>query len=276
VNRAFVYMFSHLMEGKQMTYQYLISETRGPVGWIILNRPELLNALCTDLAEEAISALTDHLENDDVRVVVLTGEGKAFTAGADVLEVVNDPNPSKRIKILATIAHRAITEIRQSPKPVIAAINRQAAGYGAALSLACDIRVATERVRLRYAYSTIGLTGDGGINFTLPKMIGLSRAMEVALLADDLTEDDLARAGLVTRFFPEETFREETQKVAEQVARLPVSVSGAIKRMMYGSFGTDFLVHLSTELSHVVDAASQPEFIEMLSSLLAAFQAKTT
>jgi len=259
-----------------MTYQHLISETRGPVGWVIFNRPELLNALCTDLAEEAIRALSGHLEDDAVRVVVLTGEGKAFTAGADVLEVAGDPNPRKRIEILATIAHRAITEIRQSPKPVIAAINRQAAGYGAALALACDLRVATERVRLRYAYSTIGLTGDGGINFSLPRMVGLSRAMEVALLADDLNQDDLARAGLVTRFFPEETFREETQKVAEQVARLPVSVSGAIKRMMYGSFGTDFLVHLASEHAYLAEAASRPEFMEMLQNLLASFQGKTT
>jgi len=259
-----------------MTYQYVISETRGPVGWIIFNRPQLLNALCTDMAEEALSALTTHLEDDTVRALVLTGEGKAFTAGADVLEVTNDPNPRKRIEILATIAHRAITEIRQSPKPVIAAVNRQAAGYGAALALACDIRVATERVKLRYAYSSIGLTGDGGINFSLPRMVGLSRALEAALLADDLTEDDLSRAGLVTRFFPEETFREQTQEVAQRVAQLPVSVSGAIKRMMYGSFGTDFLVHLASEHAHLAEAASRPEFMDMLQNLLASFQAKTT
>jgi 2-(1,2-epoxy-1,2-dihydrophenyl)acetyl-CoA isomerase len=259
-----------------MTYQYVISETRGPVGWVIFNRPEFLNALCTDMANEAIDALVGHLEDDAVRAMVLTGEGKAFTAGADVLEVAGDPNPRKRIEILATIAHRAIAEIRQSPKPVIAAINRQAAGYGAALSLACDLRVATERVRLRYAYSSIGLTGDGGINFSLPRMVGLSRAMEAALLADDLTEDDLRRAGLVTRFFPEETFREKTQEVAEQAARLPVSVSGAIKRMMYGSFGTDFLVHLATEHAYLAEATSKPEFMEMLSTLLASFQEKTT
>jgi len=259
-----------------MTYEHVISETQGPVGWVIFNRPQLLNALCTNMAEEAISALTAHLEDDSVRAVVLTGEGKAFTAGADVLEVAGDPNPRKRIEILATIAHRAIAEIRQSPKPVIAAVNRQAAGYGAALALACDIRVATERVRLRYAYSTIGLTGDGGINFSLPRMVGLARALEAALLADDLTEDDLLRAGLVTRFFPEETFREQTQEVAEQVARLPVSVSGAIKRMMYGSFGTDFLVHLSSEHAYLSDAASRPEFMDMLQNLLASFQEKDT
>ncbi|MBN1880952.1 MAG: enoyl-CoA hydratase/isomerase family protein [Deltaproteobacteria bacterium] len=259
-----------------MNYRYVISETRGPVGWLIFNRPELLNALCTKMAEEAISVLTSHLEDDTVKVIVITGEGKAFTAGADVLEVSGDPNPRKRIEILATIAHRAIAEIRQSPKPVIAAVNRQAAGYGAALALACDIRVATQRVKLRYAYSSIGLTGDGGINFSLPRMVGLSRALEAALLADDLTEDDLVRAGLVTRFFPEETFREETQKAAEQVARIPVSVSGAIKRMMYGSFGTDLLVHLATEHAHLAEAASRPEFMEMLSHLLSSFQAKTT
>jgi len=259
-----------------MKYRYVIKETRGPVGWLIFNRPEFLNALCTDMAEEAIGVLTEHLQDDAVRALVITGEGKAFTAGADVLEVANDPNPRKRIEILATIAHRAIAEIRQSPKPIIAAVNRQAAGYGAALALACDIRVATERVKLRYAYSTIGLTGDGGINFTLPRMVGLSRALEAALLADDLTEEDLLRAGLVTRFFPEETFREKTQETAEQVARLPVSVSGAIKRMMYGSFGTDFLVHLASEHAYLSEATSRPEFMEMLQNLLASFQPKTT
>lgn len=257
-----------------MTEAPIIREQRGPVSWLILNRPNFLNALTTELGNEAIKLLDDSFEDDDTKVVVITGKGKALSAGADVNEIIGDPNPTKRIGILATIAHKVIATIRQAKKPTIAAINHQAAGYGMAMSLACDIRVATEKVRLRYAYSTIGLTGDGGINWSLPKMIGISRALEVALLCEDLHAEELHRLGVITHFFKEDTFIEETQALAERVAALNPRVSQAIKRMMYASSGTDLLTHLETEHSYLTEAASRPEFIELVKAILEGFEAK--
>ena len=257
-----------------MTEKPIIYEKKSGVSWLILNRPEFLNAASTDMGNEALKLFDSALEDDDTRVVVFTGRGKALSAGADVTEIIGDPDPIKRIGILATLAHKLIAAIRQSKKPTIAAINHQAAGYGMALTLACDIRVATEKVRLRYAYSTIGLTGDGGVNWSLPRMIGISRALEVALLCEDLHGEELKRLGVINKLFPEETFIDDTQALAERVAALNPNVAQAIKRMMYSSSGTDLLTHLETEHAYLTEAASRPEFIDLVRAIMEQFQLK--
>jgi len=257
-----------------MPSHVVIHENRGAVSWVIFNRPEVYNAFNLDLARGAFSALSRAIEDPATRVVVLAGSGKAFSVGADVLEVGASDDPPRIIGELATIAHRAIAEVRQSPKPVVAAINRLAAGYGLALALASDVRIATERLRLRYAYSSIGLTGDGGINWTLPRLAGTARALEVALLAEDIHEQEAARLGIVTKFVPEDRLVEEAQALAERIAALPPRTASAIKRMIYGSAASDLLVHLSVEHAALTDAARTPEFVDLLRSLLEQFSPK--
>ena len=247
-----------------MSSEQVICQTRGPVSWMTLNRPEVLNAFNTELGKQALEALRRALADDRTRVVVLTGNGRAFSVGADVTEPGTDPDPAKRIDIMATIAHKAIAEIRQADKPVIAAINQLAAGYGTALALACDIRVATETLRLHYAYSLIGLTGDGGVNYFLPKMVGISRALEIALTGEPICEEEAKRTGMVSRFFPEETFLEETQALAEKIAAVPPKAAAAIKAMMYASQNADLLTHLATEKAFLTERAGAPEFLDLI------------
>ena len=242
----------------------LIVEIRGPVSWIVLNRPERLNAFSTELGREALEALRRALREVDTRVVVLTGKGRALSVGADLTEVAADPDPAGRIDIMATIAHQAIAEIRQADKPVIAAINQQTAGYGTALALACDIRVATERVRLHYAYSRIGLTGDGAINYFLPRMVGISRALDIALTGDFIDEQEARKFGIVSHFFPEETFLDDTQALAERVAAVPPKAAAAIKRMMYASHHADLLAHLAGEKATLTEMAGAPHLLELI------------
>ena len=247
-----------------MSSEQVICQTRGPVSWMTLNRPEVLNAFSTELGREALEALRRALADDRTRVVVLTGKGRAFSVGADATEVGADPDPAKRIDIMATIAHKAIAEIRQADKPVIAAINRLAAGYGTALALACDIRVATATLRLHYAYSLIGLTGDGGINHSLPKMVGISRALEIALTGEPICEEEARRTGMVSKFFPEESFLEDTQALAEGIAAVHPKAAAAIKAMMYASQNTDLLAHLATEKAFLTEMAGAPEFLDLI------------
>ncbi len=247
-----------------MSFKHVICQTKGPVSWVVLNRPGVLNAFSTALGKEALEALRQALADDQTRVVVLTGKGRAFSAGADVTEVGKDPDPAKRIDIMATIAHKAIAEIRQADKPVIAAVNRVAAGYGTALALACDIRVATETLRLHYAYSLIGLTGDGGVNYFLPKMVGISRALEIALTGEPICEEEAKRFGIVSKFFPEETFLEDTQALAERIAAVPPKAAAAIKAMMYSSQNADLLVHLATEKAFLTEMAGAPQFLDLI------------
>lgn len=247
-----------------MSSEQVICETRGLVSWVILNRPEVLNAFSTELGREALEAMRRALADDQTRVVVVTGTGRAFSVGADVTEPGTDPDPARRIDIMATIAHKAIAEIRQADKPVIAAINQLAAGYGTALALAADIRVATETLRLHYAYSLIGLTGDGGVNYFLPKMVGISRALEIALTGEPICEEEAGKFGLVSKFFPEETFLEDTQALAERIAAVPPKASAAIKAMMYSSQNTDLLTHLATEKAFLTERAGAPEFLDLI------------
>ncbi len=247
-----------------MSSEQVICQTRGPVSWMTLNRPEVLNAFNTELGKQALEALRRALADDQTRVVVITGKGRAFSVGADVNEPGADADPAKRIDIMATIAHKAIAEIRQADKPVIAAINQLAAGYGTALALACDIRVATETLRLHYAYSLIGLTGDGGVNYFLPKMVGISRALEIALTGEPICEEEAKRTGMVSRFFPEETFLEETQALAEKIAAVPPKAAAAIKAMMYASQNADLLTHLATEKAFLTERAGAPEFLDLI------------
>ncbi len=247
-----------------MSSKQVIRETKGPVSWVILNRPDVLNAFSTELGKEALDALCQALGDETTRVVVLTGKGRAFSVGADVTEPGTDPDPARRIDIMATIAHKAIAEIRQADKPVIAAINQLAAGYGTALALACDIRVATETLRLHYAYSLIGLTGDGGVNYFLPKMVGISRALEIALTGEPIREQEAEKFGMVSKFFPEETFLEDTQALAERIAAVPPKAAAAIKAMMYSSQNADLLTHLATEKAFLTEMAGTPEFLGLI------------
>ena len=247
-----------------MSSEQVICQTRGPVSWMTLNRPEVLNAFNTELGKQALEALRRALADDQTRVVVITGKGRAFSVGADVNEPGADADPAKRIDIMATIAHKAIAEIRQADKPVIAAINQLAAGYGTALALACDIRVATETLRLHYAYSLIGLTGDGGINYFLPKMVGISRALEIALTGEPICEEEAKKFGIVSKFFPEETFLEDTQALAEKIAAVPPKAAAAIKAMMYASQNADLLTHLATEKAFLTEMAGAPEFLDLI------------
>ncbi len=247
-----------------MSFKHVICQTKGPVSWVVLNRPRVLNAFSTALGKEALEALRRALADDQTRVVVLTGKGRAFSAGADVTEVGKDPDPAKRIDIMATIAHKAIAEIRQADKPVIAAVNREAAGYGTALALACDIRVATETLRLHYAYSLIGLSGDGGVNYFLPRMVGISRALEIALTGEPICEEEAKQFGIVSKFFPEETFLEDTQALAERIAAVPPKAAAAIKAMMYSSQNADLLVHLATEKAFLIEMAGAPQFLDLI------------
>jgi 2-(1,2-epoxy-1,2-dihydrophenyl)acetyl-CoA isomerase len=124
--------------------------------------------------------------------------------------------------------------------------------------------VATEEVRFHYAYSLIGLTGDGGINYFLPKMVGISRALEVALTGEAIGEREAEKFGIVSKFFPKDTFLEDTQALAERVAAVPPVAAAAIKRMMYASHTADLLVHLATEKAAVTEMAASPGFRELI------------
>ena len=151
----------------------------GEIAVVLLNRPAAFNSFDLDMMRQLAGRMIAVAVDDDVRGVVISGEGKGFCGGGDIKWVSEFPlNPSVAFHKLAASFHQAIIEIRRMPKPVIAAINGIAAGGGFSLALACDFRIMARSATLRQAYTSNGLCIDGGGTFTLPRIVGLARALD--------------------------------------------------------------------------------------------------
>ena len=164
---------------------------------IALNRPEAYNAFDYELVSQLANQLTTLAGDDNVRGVVITGKGKAFCAGGDLKWALGSPaRPGAAFHTLASQFHLAILEIRRMKKPVVAAVNGVAAGGGFSLALACDFRVMEKSAVLRQAYTSNGLCIDGGGTFTLPRLVGYARALEIAAFDEPISADQALSWGL--------------------------------------------------------------------------------
>jgi 2-(1,2-epoxy-1,2-dihydrophenyl)acetyl-CoA isomerase len=200
---------------------------------LTMNRPERRNAF----DEATITRLHERLvaagENRDVRVVVLAGAGGAFSAGADVKEAA-----VARLEddLIERAYHPAIRAIRRMPKPVIAAVDGVAAGFGASLAIAADVRLASSRARFSFIFVRIGLTLDGGASWLLPRLVGLG-AYELALTGDLVDADEAHRLGLVNHVYPEAEFPAAVAALARRLAAGPPLALAAIKATLNAALG---------------------------------------
>ena len=182
--------------------------------WLTLNRPEAYNALSAQMADDLAAAIEDATSRDDVRAVVLTGTGAAFSAGADI----SGADAHERLDGTALDrANRIVRAITSCDKPVVAAVNGVAAGVGCSAALACDLVVAASSASFLLAFSRIGLMPDGGASATVAASVGRARAMRMALLGEPLGAQEAYDAGLVTHVVPDGEFE---QTVASLVRRL--------------------------------------------------------
>jgi len=198
------------------------------IATITLNRPQSLNAFVPQMNREALDALRDGERDKAVRCLMITGAGRAFCAGQDL----KGRTPEQKGSLGASLREKynpLIRQIRQMEKIVIAAVNGVAAGAGCNLALACDLRVASEDAKFIQSFVRVGLAPDSGGSFILPRLVGVSKAMELLLLGDTVDADEARRIGLVARVFPATEFAASARAIAEQVARAPRGV-GLIKR----------------------------------------------
>jgi 2-(1,2-epoxy-1,2-dihydrophenyl)acetyl-CoA isomerase len=202
-------------------------EVEGGVAWIRLNRPESLNAVNGDLRRALVEAVKRAERDEDARAVVVTGEGRAFCAGADVREFGNRDGAVEDIR---GEYESLLLRLRTMPKPTIAAMNGVAAGIGASLALACDIRYAVPGASFVEAFVKIGLTVDGGVSWLLPRLIGSGRALEMFYTGDPLGAEEAERLGLVNRVVPPDELEPVVRALAERLAAGPRHALGAIKR----------------------------------------------
>jgi 2-(1,2-epoxy-1,2-dihydrophenyl)acetyl-CoA isomerase len=234
---------------------------------VALNRPRAYNAFNYEMISQLANHLTALASDHTIRAVVITGNGKAFCAGGDLKWALEFSNrPASAFHTLAGQFHLAILEIRRMPKPVIAAINGVAAGGGFSLALACDLRVVEKSAVLRQAYTSSGLCIDGGGSFTLPRLVGYARALEIAAFDEPISAIRALEWGLVTKVVEDNQARDEACKMAGQIARRSLNSFAWSKKLITDSFNTSFETQIENERAALEACADHPDGQEGLSA----------
>jgi 2-(1,2-epoxy-1,2-dihydrophenyl)acetyl-CoA isomerase len=229
-------------------YETVLYEKDNRVANIALNRPEKLNAFDGTMHDELYRALDSVAEDEEIRCVVLRGEGRGFSAGADLAQIVQDADGDPDLgEYLRDTYSRLVKRMVRIEKPIIAAVHGPVYGAGVGLALACDLRIAAENTKFSVAFIKIGLIPDAGVTFLLPRVVGLGRAMEMSMLGDAVEAEEAYRIGLVNKVVADEALPEEARNLAEHLARMPTAALGRIKDSLYSSFETDLETALETE-----------------------------
>ena len=231
-------------------YETILYEKNDGVATITLNRPDKLNAFDGVMHEELHGALDAAASDDEVRCVVLRGEGRGFSAGADLrsedLSRADGEAPDLGAYLRRTYSP-TVTRIAAMDKPTLASLHGPVYGAGVGLALACDMRLAAESARFSVAFVKIGLMPDAGVTYFLPRIVGLGRAIEMSMLGDAIDADEAYRIGLVNRVVLDETLAEETASFAQRLAAMPTLALGSTKRALYASFDNDLASALEAE-----------------------------
>ncbi|MDE1853549.1 MAG: enoyl-CoA hydratase/isomerase family protein [Thaumarchaeota archaeon] len=218
-----------------MQYATVKTESGNGVFWVTLNRPDKLNAFNEQMGNDLMEALKEGEKSSEVRCIVLTGEGRAFSVGED-LSANRATYDSGKPMLLGEVIKRKynpiVGKIRRMEKPVLAAVNGVTAGAGLGLALACDLRAASDKATFHEAFIKVGLAPDSGTSFWLTRILGLGKAMEVGLLGEPIDAPRAMNLGLVNWVFPENEFRMQVTKLAERLAKGPTKAMGLTKRAM--------------------------------------------
>ncbi len=239
------------------------------VGKVIFNRPDVYNAFDLDTLKVFAEALITLAASESIRVVVLSGKGKAFSTGGDLVWVTGfSGGPSVAFHELASRLNQAVVEIRRMNKPVIAAINGIAAGGGFSLAMACDFRVMSQSAILKQGYTTNGLCIDGGGTFYLPRLVGLSRALEIVAFDRPISAEQALEWGLVTKVVAPGKEMEEAENMAAELSDISLHSFGLSKKLLTDSFNSSFETHIEMERSCLERCGSHPDGIEGINAFL--------
>lgn len=227
-----------------MNFETLLVEKKGKVLTITLHRPKAYNAFTEQMNREIVKALRAATKDERVTCIVITGSGKAFCSGQDLAGVDENTNHAS---FLRERYHPMLQALKETPKPVIAAINGTAAGAGMGLAFACDFRLMKHNAKLVSAFMNIGLIPDSGFLYMLPRLVGYGRALEIAALGKPLLAEESLKLGLVTEVFDEDEWDDKVEEFAERVANLPTKAFSLIKRYMLDSMHTEYETFLEQE-----------------------------
>ncbi len=232
----------------------LLVERTGAVARLTFNRPDRYNAFDDELSFAFIDALKAVNKDPEVRVVVLSGAGKAFCSGQDlkaVKDAVSDASAPRDLG--ASVEQRynpMMRAIYLSDKPFVCRLNGVAAGAGAGVALACDVVIASEAATLLMAFARIGLVPDSGISYILPRLLGTRRSFELMALPESLSADEALRLGMINRVVPATSLDEAVEEVVQRLATAPTKAIGYIKKMLRQSWDHDLERQLLAEQHH--------------------------
>jgi 2-(1,2-epoxy-1,2-dihydrophenyl)acetyl-CoA isomerase len=233
------------------TFETLLIETAGNVCTVTLNRPESLNSFNDQLTAELTRAIRQLQRTAEVRCVVLTGAGRAFSSGQDLGDLKAKYGNAEFVPHLGEDIRRRynplIQGLRDLEKPVIAAVNGVAAGAGLSLALACDLRIASEKASFIEVFVNVGLVPDSASTFFLPRLVGLGKAMELCFTGDKVPAADALAMGLVNKVVPADDLMKATQELAGRLAKLPTRGIGLTKRLLYRALNSDLEAQLEAE-----------------------------
>ena len=224
----------------------LISTITNGVCKLKLNRPDVFNSFNQKLAFDLQKALDDCEKNDEVRAIVITGEGKAFCAGQDLAEAM-DPDGPELKSIVTDHYNPIILRIREIEKPIIAAVNGVAAGAGANIALACDVVIATESASFIQAFSKIGLIPDSGGTFFLPRIVGMQKALALMMTGEKVSAQDAEAMNMIYKYVSDDDFSQEVTKFAEKFAKMPTRGFGLTKKAINATWTNDLAAQLDLE-----------------------------
>lgn len=231
------------------------------VGTLQFNRPDKFNSFNQELAFAVQKALDACQADDEIRVIVLTGSGKAFCAGQDLVEAT-DPNGPPLKNIVGEHYNPIIRKIREIEKPIIAAVNGVAAGAGANIALACDIVVAKKSASFIQAFSAIGLIPDSGGTFFLPRLVGAQKALALMLTGDKVMADEAEAMNMIYKAVDDEEFESFISEMTLKMAKMPTVGYGLTKRAVNESFNNNLSEQLNLEEELQAIAGSTHDFKE--------------
>ena len=233
------------------------------VATITLDRPDRLNALTFEVYAELRDLFAALVHRDEVRVIIITGEGRGFCSGGDVDAIIGELLKQDMPQLLAftRMTGALIRNIRAVPKPVIAAINGMAAGAGAVIALACDFRIAVPSARLAFLFTRVGLAGaDMGAAYLLPRVVGLARATELLMLGDNVSAERALEIGLVNTIAEPAGLMDQARTLAERLAAGPSFALGMTKTLLSQELDLDFSAAIEAEAQGQAICMQTPAF----------------
>jgi len=248
----------------------LLEEHSGAVLTLRMNRPEKLNALNVELGRALVHSILHAGQDPAVRAIVITGAGRAFSAGGDIglLRDLRMRNAAKELEVLLVAGKDICLAIAAMPKPVIAAVNGPAAGGGMNLAVAADMRIASDQARFAESFAQIGLYPDFGGTYFLPRIVGRALASELFYTAEILSAEDALRLGIVNQVYPAAQFEAETQKLAERMASVAPLPFRDAKHALLGSDRKALEAALDEEIRLQLHCFQSEDCLEGLNAFL--------